>query len=212
MDKFQEIPEKTIERLSEYRRTLLNKQERGITHVYSHTLARVHGITPVQVRRDFMLIGFSTKEKKGYDVSELIQFISTILDSNESTNVAILGMGHLAKAVTNYFKNKRAKLKIAVSLDNNPEKVGATIAGIPCKDIKEIDSVIKEYDISMLLLTLPSTALEGISEIVKNNNIKGVVNFTGKHISDLENLDVWVEDFDIITTLEKVAYYTKKSI
>ena len=53
------IPEKTIERLSEYRRTLLASHRQGITHIFSHVLAGIHGITAVQVRRDLMLIGFS---------------------------------------------------------------------------------------------------------------------------------------------------------
>ena len=62
------IPEKTIERLSEYRRTLLASHRQGITHIFSHVLAGIHGITAVQVRRDLMLIGFSSDTKKGYDV------------------------------------------------------------------------------------------------------------------------------------------------
>ena len=45
------IPEKTIERLSEYRRTLLACHREGITHIFSHVLAGIHGITAVQVRR-----------------------------------------------------------------------------------------------------------------------------------------------------------------
>ena len=71
-----EIPEKTIERLSEYRRTLLACHNQGITHIFSHVLAGIHGITAVQVRRDLMLIGFSSDTKKGYDVEVLIDFIS----------------------------------------------------------------------------------------------------------------------------------------
>ena len=65
------IPEKTIERLSEYRRTLRASHEQGITHIFSHVLAGIHGITAVQVRRDLMLIGFSSDTKKGYDVEVL---------------------------------------------------------------------------------------------------------------------------------------------
>ena len=53
------IPEKTIERLSEYRRTLLACHREGITHIFSHVLAGIHGITAVQVRRDLMFTGLS---------------------------------------------------------------------------------------------------------------------------------------------------------
>ena len=41
------IPEKTIERLSEYRRTLLASHRQGITHIFSHELAGIHGITEI---------------------------------------------------------------------------------------------------------------------------------------------------------------------
>ncbi|MBQ1224710.1 MAG: redox-sensing transcriptional repressor Rex, partial [Alistipes sp.] len=78
------IPEKTIERLSEYRRSLISCHKRGITHIFSHILAGMHGITAVQVRRDLMLIGFSSDTKKGYDVEVLIDFIDTILYSEET--------------------------------------------------------------------------------------------------------------------------------
>ena len=100
------IPEKTIERLSEYRRTLLKCHAQGITHIFSHVLAGMHGITAVQVRRDLMLIGFSSDTKKGYDVKVLIDFIDGILYSEQPINMAIIGMGHLGQALTKYFNGK----------------------------------------------------------------------------------------------------------
>ena len=100
------LPERTVERLSEYRRTLLRKLSEGTTHIHSHSLASMHGITAVQVRRDLMLIGFSSDNKKGYNVSELIDFISSILDSQSVLGVAVVGMGRLATAITSYFNGK----------------------------------------------------------------------------------------------------------
>ena len=105
------IPEKTIERLSEYRRTLLSCHKQGITHVFSHVLAGIHGITAVQVRRDLMLIGFSSDTKKGYDVKVLIDFISSILDSETAMNIGVIGMGHLGQAITKYFNGKGLKTR-----------------------------------------------------------------------------------------------------
>ena len=84
------IPEKTIERLSEYRRTLLACHREGITHIFSHVLAGIHGITAVQVRRDLMLIGFSSDTKKGYDVKVLEDFSSHIIDSDTETNLDVI--------------------------------------------------------------------------------------------------------------------------
>ena len=111
------IPEKTIERLSEYRRTLLECHAQGIQHIFSHVLAGIHGITAVQVRRDLMLIGFQSDTKKGYDVEVLIEFISSILDGKNVVNVGVIGMGNLGQALTKYFNGRRSKLRIVASFD-----------------------------------------------------------------------------------------------
>ena len=141
------IPEKTIERLSEYRRTLLSCHKQGITHIFSHVLAGIHGITAVQVRRDLMLIGFSSDTKKGYDVKVLIDFISNILDSDTVTNIAVIGMGHLGQAITKYFNGRGLKLKITTAFDIDPAKVGQTIDGMDVIGQLRVGDVIESVEI-----------------------------------------------------------------
>jgi redox-sensing transcriptional repressor len=106
------LPERTIERLSEYRRSLLQCLEAGKTHIYSHELAELHHNTAVQVRRDIMFIGYTSMQRKGYDVRELIHVIGEILDSEKGLNVAVIGLGNLGRAITTYFVGKRSKLNI----------------------------------------------------------------------------------------------------
>ena len=77
------LPEKTIERLSGYRRILLDCLAKGKTHVYSHELAALNHITAVQVRRDMMLMGFSSMQRKGYGVKELIDAIGVLIDTKK---------------------------------------------------------------------------------------------------------------------------------
>ena len=59
------LPGKTVERLSEYRRTLLVCLSENRNYIYSHELASMLHITAVQVRRDLMLIGYSSILKIG---------------------------------------------------------------------------------------------------------------------------------------------------
>ena len=153
------IPEKTIERLSEYRRTLVKCHAQGITHIFSHVLAGMHGITAVQVRRDLMLIGFSSDTKKGYDVKVLIDFINNILYSEQPMNMAIIGMGHLGQAVTKYFNGKGLKLRITAAFDVDPNKVGTTIDNIPCYHIDEFEERVDELDISIAIVSLPTSQM-----------------------------------------------------
>ena len=201
------IPEKTIERLSEYRRTLIACHRRGITHVFSHILAGMHGITAVQVRRDLMLIGFSSDTKKGYDVKVLIDFINNILYSKNDMNIAIIGMGHLGQAITKYFNSKQLKLRITAAFDIDPQKVGHTIDDIPCYHMSEFEDVVSNNDISIVVVSLPTKAATELVVPIVNAGIKGVLNFTSAPLNFPQG--IVVENYDITTILEKVAYFVK---
>ncbi|MDR0510627.1 MAG: redox-sensing transcriptional repressor Rex [Rikenellaceae bacterium] len=203
------IPEKTIERLSEYRRTLRSCSEQGITHIFSHVIAGMHGITAVQVRRDLMLIGFSSDTKKGYDVRVLIEFIDGILDSRDVQHIAIIGMGHLGQAITKYFNSKRHNLSIVASFDVDPEKAGQTIDDIPCYDMDEFERRVEELDINIVVLSSPTDVASELVVPIINAGIKGVLNFTSKPLNFPRG--IVVENYDITTLLEKVAYFVKEN-
>ncbi|MBR5197019.1 MAG: redox-sensing transcriptional repressor Rex [Alistipes sp.] len=201
------IPEKTIERLSEYRRTLLKCYEQGITHIFSHVLAGMHGITAVQVRRDLMLIGFSSDTKKGYDVKVLIDFITNILYSEQPVNMAVIGMGHLGQAVTRYFNGKGLKLRITAAFDIDTKKVGTTIDNIPCYHIDEFERMVEEKEISIVIVSSPTSVASSLVLPIINAGIKGVLNFTSAPLNFPQG--IVVENYDITTLLEKVAYFVK---
>ena len=202
------IPEKTVERLSEYRRSLQECLDGGITHIFSHVLAGMHGITAVQVRRDLMLIGFSSDTKKGYDVKVLADFISQIIDSPEPVNIAIIGMGHLGQAITKYFNGKGLKLKIIAAFDIDPAKVGRTIDDIPCYDMTEFEERVEEMDINMVVLSPPTEVAGELVLPIINAGIRGVLNFTSRPLNFPRG--IVVENYDITTLLEKVAYFVKE--
>ena len=201
------IPEKTIERLSEYRRTLLKCYAQGITHIFSHVLAGMHGITAVQVRRDLMLIGFSSDTKKGYDVKVLIDFIDSILYSEQPMNMAVIGMGHLGRAVTRYFNGKGLKLRITAAFDVDESKVGTNIDNIPCYHIEEFERRVEELDISIVIVSSPTSQASTLVLPIINAGIKGVLNFTSAPLNFPQG--IVVENYDITTLLEKVAYFGK---
>lgn len=203
------IPEKTIERLSEYRRSLVSCHKQGITHVFSHVLAGMHGITAVQVRRDLMLIGFSSDTKKGYDVKVLIEFINSILDSQTVMNVAVIGMGNLGQAITKYFNGKGLKLRIVCSFDVDSDKVGTTIDDIPCYHMEQFEEIVSAMDISIAVISSPTRVAPTLVVPIINAGIKGVLNFTSAPLNFPQG--IVAENYDITTILEKVAYFVKES-
>lgn len=203
------LPDKTIERLSQYRRNLLLTLASGKEFIFSHEIAQLLHITPVQVRRDIMLIGYNGTLRKGYDVKELIELIGRIIDTEDGQNVCIMGLGNLGKAILKYFGGKRPKLKILAAFDVNTEKTGKLYAGVPVFHVDMLDERVRDLDISIGIITVPvEKAVETAENLVKAG-VGGILNFSSKPL----NLPghVYLEEYDMITSLEKVAYHTKNN-
>jgi redox-sensing transcriptional repressor len=201
------LPGKTVERLSEYRRTLLSCLSENRNFIFSHDLAARLHITAVQVRRDLMLIGYSSIHRKGYDVKELIDTIGRIIDSEEGMNVAIVGIGNLGRALAGYFKGKRSKLNLVASFDNDPQKINKVISGVKCYPYNDLEQVISELKIQIAILTVPADFAREIAEETVRFGIKGILNFTTVPLNVPSN--IYLEEYDMITSIEKVAYFVK---
>lgn len=204
-----QLPDKTVERLSQYRRNLLISLSKGKEFIFSHEIAQLLHITPVQVRRDIMLIGYNGTLRKGYDVKELIDLIGRIIDTDEGQNVCIMGLGNLGKAIIKYFSGKRPKLKIVAAFDVNADKIGKLYAGIPVLHVDELKNKVAELDISIGLVTVPFDRATETAEHLVESGIKGILNFSSKPLNLPDH--VYLEEYDMITSLEKVAYHTKKN-
>ena len=202
------LPGKTVERLSEYRRNLLGYLNSGNEYIFSHELAALLHITAVQVRRDLMLIGYTSVIKKGYDIKELIKTIGTIIDSEKEQNVAVIGLGNFGKAISHYFRGKRSQLNIVAAFDIDPEKVGTDHWGVSCYSVEEMEKIIGEMKISIAILTVPPEHARSIAEDVINFGVRGILNFTTVPLNMPSN--VHLEEYDMITSLEKVAYFVKE--
>jgi redox-sensing transcriptional repressor len=202
------LPDKTVERLSQYRRAMLKTLASGKHHIYSHEIASMLHITPVQVRRDIMLIGYTGTLRHGYDVKELIDIIGTIIDIDEGTRVAVVGAGALGSAIIRYFNGKRAKLSIVAAFDVNPDKLNKIYAGVYCYPFEKLQEVIRNENIQIAVIATPASETAKVAESLVNAGVKGILNFTTSPIN--VSPQVYLEEYDIITSLEKIAYFAKQ--
>ncbi|HOK21146.1 MAG TPA: redox-sensing transcriptional repressor Rex, partial [Bacteroidales bacterium] len=62
-------------------------------------------------------------------------------------------------------------------------------------------------NINIAVLTVPTTAAIEVSEILIKSGIKGILNFTTIPLKVPSN--IYLEEYDMITSLEKVAYFTQ---
>jgi redox-sensing transcriptional repressor len=201
------LPPRTIERLSKYRRLLMEYIPVEEAHIFSRNLARLLNITPEQVRRDLMLIGLTGNHRKGYNIQALVELIGKTIDSCDPQNIAIIGIGNLGRAVTAFIHKSGSRLRIVASFDIDPLKINQEIAGVHCYPASAMQEMIKKLDISIAILTVPPDAAKSIAGILSGSGIRGILNFTSVHL-DVPG-HIYLKDYDIITSLEEIGFFIK---
>jgi redox-sensing transcriptional repressor len=130
-----------------------------------------------------------------------------ILDTQSGQKVAVVGLGNLGRAFIRYFAGKRTKLSIVAAFDVNPEKIDSVYNGVTCYGLDRITEVIVREKISIAIITVPVEESTQIADLLIRSGIKGILNYTSKALNVPS--DVFLEEYDMVTSLEKVAYFAK---
>lgn len=200
--------DKTIGRLSLYRRLLVGQLSENASHVYSHQLAKAAGVTAAQVRRDLMVVGYTGSPTKGYDVRQLAESIRIYLDGPLPQSVALVGVGNLGRAILSYFSGRRPNLSIVAAFDKDPAKIGRVIHGCPCHDLSKLAEIVAEQGILTAILAVPAANAQVVADMATAAGVRGLLNFAPAHVRVPVN--VYVENVDITTSLEKVAFFARR--
>ncbi len=204
------VSARTIERLSLYRRLLINLAEKDITHVFSHQLADFARVTAAQVRRDLMYVGYSGSTQRGYEVEGIIESLAAFLDKPEGVGAALVGVGQLGTALLNYFVGRRPNLSIVAAFDISPERIGQEFNGCPCYPMEELEVVIKKEKITVAIVAVPGAKAQQVADSLFAAGVRGILNFAPLRLSVPDH--VFVEDLDMTTALEKVAFYAQQEL
>ena len=201
------LPPNTVERLSLYRRVLLNYPKEKSPYIHSHRLAHLLKINPAHIRRDLMLIGFTGDIHKGYDINKLIEKIGEAIDCRYVQKVAFIGIGDMGRAVAEYFNNGNSKLKVTATFRIKDEPA-TQFMDVKCYNISKIEKVLKEEKTEIVVLAVPQSFAQEITNTLAKAGIKGILNFTSVYLKIPKT--VHVENFDLIARMEKLAYFTNK--
>ena len=200
------LPNRMVERLVVYRRHLRQWLGEGRMRVYSHDLAKLEDVTPAQVRRDLMTIGYTGSPAKGYEVEGLIEHISTLLDAGSIGGFALVGAGHLGRAILDYLARRHPEYQV-VAFDVNPEKAGRITHGCRCYLIDELETVLAEHPMRVGVITVPAEAAQDVATRLVAAGVRGLLNFAPVRLQVPDS--VVVEDADIALLLEKVAFFAR---
>jgi redox-sensing transcriptional repressor len=202
-------PEKTVERLSIYRRLVEDLLKKGQKKAFSHEIADFAGVTSSQVRRDFMFIGTNGKANTGYDLEELLRSVESFLTSQEPDRVGIVGVGNLGRAILSYFSGRRPNIELKAAFDSDPNKIGRVIHGCRVYSVDEMPDVIKNENINVGVIAVPMNDAQNIAEKLVKAGVSGILNFAPFPLSLPGG--IYVENVDLTMTLEKVAHFARKN-
>lgn len=175
--KLRKISDSTIHRLSVYYRALSALEREGYETISSKELARREKLTPAQVRKDLSFFGSFGTRGLGYPVKQLMQQISEILGINRVWNVALIGVGNVGSALVSYKEFAKQGFIIKQIFDNDQRKIGSNHKGIVVSDFRDMKTLLKDNDISIVILTVPASAAQIVCDEVVEAGVKAILNF-----------------------------------
>lgn len=199
------IPQATAKRLPLYYRFLNNLHIQGKSRVSSKELSEAVKVDSATIRRDFSYFGALGKKGYGYNVEYLLGFFRKTLDQDETSKVALIGVGNLGTAFLHYNFTKNNNTKIEMAFDADNEKVGQEIGGVPIYHIEDLEK--KLGNVEAVILTVPGAEAQQITDRLTDSGITGILNFTPARINVSE--DVRVHHIDLAVELQSLLYFMK---
>ncbi|WP_203624306.1 MULTISPECIES: redox-sensing transcriptional repressor Rex [unclassified Lacticaseibacillus] len=199
------IPKATAKRLPLYYRYLNFLANSGTTKISSTELSEAVKVDSATIRRDFSYFGALGKRGYGYDVTDLLKFFKKILNQDRLTNVALVGVGNLGHALLNYNFRQANNIRISAGFDVNPDLAGTIQSGVPIYPMTDLIDQLRQQQIEIVILTVPTDAAQGITDDLVKAGIKGIMNFTPLRIS--VPAYVRVQNVDLATELQTLIYF-----
>ncbi|MDD4609560.1 MAG: redox-sensing transcriptional repressor Rex [Bacteroidaceae bacterium] len=176
--KFQKIPEPTLRRLPWYLSNAKLLKSRGEQFVSTTQISKDINIDASQIAKDLSYVKIAGRTRVGYEVDDLIVVLEDFLGFTNLHTAFLFGVGNLGGALLLDSGLKQFGLQIVAAFDVDPTKVGTTINGIPIYPIEELPKRMKQYEVSIGVLTVPIQIAQQITDFMVKEGLKAVWNFT----------------------------------
>ncbi len=195
----------TIRRLSLYTRCLVQLEEDGVKTISSQTLAERFNLNSAQVRKDLAYFGEFGVRGIGYYVSGLKAELQKILNLDRAWQVALIGYGNLGSALFRYKGFVKQGFHISAIFDDDPDKVGRTIDGVPVVAMSDLAKEVKLRGIQIAIVAVPAEAAQAVTDKLVAAGVKGILNFAPSRIKVAR--DVRLKNVDLSIELETLSFY-----
>lgn len=205
------IPDIVIRRLPIYVRTLKHILATGTQTVSSDELAERIGVTAAQIRRDLSYFGRFGKQGKGYEIATLLQGILQVLNLDQRWDVALVGFGHLGRAIAAYRGFEPSSFRIAAIFDRDPERSGGrSPSGVAVRRAEDIPEVVRKKGIQMGIVAVPASEAQRVADLLIEGGVRAILNYAPVTLKVPEG--VWVREIDPISLMQSMTYYLRDAV
>ncbi len=202
--RYRKIPDETVRRLPVYLRAALHLSGRGVESTSSQGLAKLIGVEPWQIRKDFSYFGDFGVPGVGYNLSTLIARVNRILRLDAGRKAALIGVGRLGSALLAFPGFRMYGLEIAAAFDIDRRKIGRKRSGILIEDVAAMTDV-RARGISLGIVAVPESVSQQIVDALADAGVKGILNFSPRHVVTRRGMKVIT--IDIAMDLARLPYY-----
>lgn len=201
-----EIPDATVARLPVYLRALRALESSGIDVISSEGLAEAAGVRSTGLRKDLSHLGSYGVRGVGYDVERLADEIARELGLQRDWAVAIVGMGNLGHALAAYSGFATRGFKVRWLVDQDPQVIGTTIAGLEVIGFEELAHVAGDGVITVI--ATPPSAAQTVADRVTAMGVRSILNFAPCVLQVPEGVEV--RKVDLATELQILAFHEQR--
>jgi redox-sensing transcriptional repressor len=165
-------------RLSRYLQVLTQAKKMGKETISSQELSDYTHVNSTQIRRDLSGFGKFGKRGVGYNVEALVSQIRKILRTAGQHNIALLGAGHLGKAIASSDIFADHGFRVVAIFDVDPDKVGSRVGNQLVRHTDELRQLVEDEDIVVGVLAVPTQAAQGLADELVEAGVKIIFNYS----------------------------------
>jgi len=198
------IPLPAVKRLSLYLREIEDLLEVGRTTVSSKQLGQALSLTDAQVRKDLGYFGQFGQPGIGYGVAQLAGELRRLLGSDQVSNVCVVGVGNIGRALLDHAGFKRKGFHIVAAFDANDSIVGQSVHGVKVNAMAELPRVVQQMAVRFGVVAVPALAAQSVCDQLVNAGVTGILNFAPKRLQVPEHVSI--NSVDLAVQLEQLAF------
>lgn len=199
-------------RVTRYYRALNRLRTIGLEKVFAHNLADAAGVSAAVVRKDFSQLELHGQKRGGYEITDLIERIGTILGKGDEQNIIVVGCGRIGKALMHYSGFESDGIKIAAGFDNDPIVYSDPSQPIPVYPMSRLEEVVSAMKVSVAIITVPEASATDTYANLLAAGVTGIMNFspvTLKPVRTKDGILPVVHNINIGLELEQIFYELK---